>query len=122
MLILATSSQLFLIPLFCAHANRLWLRWIMLLTYITSTAYHATESPTVLAMDRVSSRACTAMMLYRLAAHNRGTLGFLLSNNVGMCYLVSRVLNRYDSEWWVCAHVYFHLWSAITWLVVVSVE
>lgn len=118
---LVASTQFFLLPMVCANVNKIWLRWIMLLTYMTSSAYHLTESHSLMIVDRVASRTCTAMMFYHIAVHSRGTYAILLLNNVSACYVVSRVLSHYQNDWWVVAHVYFHAWSAMTWLITIYI-
>ena len=120
-LALALSSQLFLFPIACAHHTKCWLRYPMSAAYLISTAYHITESDDWLLVDRVMSRACTALLFYHYTIRYRGTYAVLLLNNVGACYTISRILHHFGSHWWVMAHMYFHAWVTWTWLVAIHV-
>jgi len=116
---LAVTSQFFLFPIVRAHYTKCWLRYPMCVTYVTSVLYHATESNNWLIADIVASRTCTMLMFYHCVLRYRGTYAVFLLNNVGACYTISRVMHHFGSEWWMMWHMYFHVWSAITWFVAI---
>lgn len=120
--LLLCSTQLFIPSILFAYAtHQRTLTFSFLISYIGSSLYYINYdgSEVFHALDLYTARTSAIInFLYAWWYVKPFYMSVILLNNVIMTYMHSCILYYYSDPTWVYAHIYFHIWTEITRLVI----
>jgi hypothetical protein len=120
---LLLSSQLFLLPLSYSYITKQWiLLFSFTISYLGSTQYYINykdgENVHHL-IDVITARTGAIIdFFYTFYYIKPYYLSFLLLHNVTVTYLLSRICYQYKHPLWVIIHLYFHICTTFTWVLI----
>ena len=119
---LLLSSQLFLISIWYAYiTQQKILIFSFTISYLGSTQYYINYHPNgkYHLIDLVTARTGAMInFLYTFYYIKPYYLSILLLHNITLIYILSYTLYYYKEPIWVKIHIYFHIWTTITSLLI----
>ena len=118
------SSQLFLISIsYSIIRSQFLLTFSLITTYTGSSLFYIfyKENGFFHKLDIVTSRTtCVFNLMYTLIYMRPIYISFILLHNMVLTYIISCIMYYNKNPLWYKCHIYFHIWTNITALIIIT--